>query len=295
MAGLVASAAGATVRAIVRVASVLACCLIASAVLPASATAATERAQAGDVAATLSYDRSGRRIANTRIVVARAGSELLSERGPRFGRCREGCEFSPINVFVGEPSIFVRNLDPDAEPEVLAEFYSGGANCCAVSRVYDFDPAGGRYARIERNWNTGNHRGARDLDGDGVAEIVSSDARFDYRFGCGACTPEPIRILQLRDGRLRSATRGFRTAVRADLNDHRRTYRRARLDRRLARGALAAVIADRYLLGESRIARRTLRLALARGRLRGYRGDGVPDGRAYVRSLLRFLDRAGYR
>ena len=55
------------------------------------------------------------------------------------------------------------------------------------------------------------------------------------------------------------------------------------------------MIADRYLLGESRIARRTLRLALARGRLRGYRGDGVPDGRAYVRSLLRFLDRAGYR
>ena len=265
------------------------------ALVPATAGAVTERAQVGDVAATLSYDRSGRVIRNTRIALARAGSVLLSERGPRFRRCRERCEYPPLNAFVGEPSIFVRNLDPDAEPEILAEFYSGGANCCAVSRIYDFDTQSGRYARIERNWNTGNHRGARDLDGDGLAEIVSSDWRFEYRFGCGACTPEPIRILQLRGGRLRSATRGFRAEVRADLDDHRRTYRRVRRDRLVARGALAAVIADRYLLGESRIARRTLRLALSRGRLRGYRDDGVPDGRAYVRSLLLFLDRAGYR
>ncbi len=83
--------------------------------------------------------------------------------------------------------------------------------------------------------------------------------------------------------------------IRRDLNDHLRTYRRVRRNRLYARGALAAVVADRYLLGQRRTARRTLSTALRRGRLCGYRYDRVPDGRAYVRALLRFLARAGYR
>lgn len=263
--------------------------------MPAAALADSESASSGAVTATLSYDRGADGISNVRIRVTRAGASVVDERGPRFPRCRERCEYAPINAFVREKSIFVRNLDPDPEPEVLGEFYTGGANCCAASRIYDFDPAVGRYRRIDRNWNTGNHRGARDLDGDGVAELVSSDYRFEFRFGCGACTPEPIRIFRLRNARLRDVTRSFRAQVRRDLNDNLRTYRKIRRNRLYARGVLAAVVADRYLLGQHRTARRTLRTALRRGRLRGFRFDNVPDGPAYVTALLRFLKRAGYR
>jgi hypothetical protein len=270
-------------------------CLAASVAMPTVALADTESAASGTVTATLSYDRGSDGIMNVRLDVSRAGAVLVKDRGPRFPRCSERCEYAPLYAFVREKSIFVRNLDTDPEPEVLGEFYTGGANCCAASRIYDFDPARGRYARIDRNWNTGNHHGARDLDRDGVAELLSSDHRFEFRFGCGACTPEPIRIFRLRGGRLHDATRAFKTHIRRDLNDHLRTYRRVRRNRLYARGALAAVVADRYLLGQRRTARRTLSAALRRGRLRGYRYDRVPDGRAYVRALLRFLDRAGYR
>ncbi len=90
-------------------------------------------------------------------------------------------------------------------------------------------------------------------------------------------------------------TRRFRGLVRRDLRGLIDLYRRARTDPLVARGVLAAVTAERYLLGRGRIARRGLARSLARGELRGVKGDGVADGRAYVRRLLRFLRRAGYR
>ncbi len=276
-----------------RIALAIACCL--SAVAPASAAAVTETSSAGAATATLTYDRTDDGIKNTRITVHRDGTRLVDSPGPRFPRCSERCEYSPLNAFVREKSIFVRNLDADSEPEVLGEFYTGGANCCSVSRIYDFDPAGGLYRQIDRNWNTGNHRGPRDLDRDGAAEFLSTDARFEFRFGCGACTPEPVRVFRLRAGRFADVTRRFRAQIRSDLRENLRSFRRARRDRFAARGVLAAVVADRYLLGEGKRARRTLRSALRKGYLRGARGDGIPDGRAYIRALLRFLRRTGYR
>jgi hypothetical protein len=276
-----------------RVAAVSCCALLA---VPAVASADTETASSGATSATLSYDRADGAIENVRISVTRAGVRLVDEPGPRFrGGCTERCEYAPLNAHAGAKSIFVRQLDPDAEPEVLVELYTGGASCCPASRIYDFDPARGTYRRIDRNWNTSGHRGARDLDADGVAEFHSRDSRFDYRFGCGLCAPEPVRIFRLREGRLRDVTRSYPGLVRRDLRSHVRLFRKVRRDRFAARAVLAAVVADRYLLGQGRVARRTLRSAERKGYLRGIRRDFVPAGRAYMRSLLRFLRRAGYR
>jgi hypothetical protein len=253
---------------------------------PAAALAETDTATSGAVTATMSYKPKGVGFTDVRIRVERAGALLVDEPGPRGYWPGYGGRAS---------SILLPNLDADAEPEVLAELYSGGANCCLASRIYDFDPSTGRYRRIHRDWRTSGHRGPVDLNRDGRSEIHSSDARFKFRFGCNACTPAPIRIYALRGGRLRVVTKQFRAAVRRDLRQAVREFRRVRRDRFAARGFLAPVIADRYLLGEGGAARRTLRSALRKGYLRGTRGDGVPDGRAYVRALLRFLRRAGYR
>jgi hypothetical protein len=262
---------------------------------PAAALAETYTATSGAVRAEMSYRSLKVGFTDVRIHVERGGAVLVDEPGPRFGPpCKSRCDYWP--AYGGrESSILLPNLDADPEREVLAELYTGGANCCLASRIYDFDQATGRYRRIDRNWNTSGHRGAVDLDRDGRSEIVSSDVRFKYRFGCNACTPAPIRIFTLRAGKLRVVTRSFRTSVRRDLRQASREFRRVRRDRLAARGFLAPVIADRYLLGEGAAARRTLRSALRKGYLRGMRGDGVPDGRAYVRALLRFLRRGGYR
>lgn len=262
--------------------------------MPASALAETETARSGPVTATLSYRKLDFGATDVRIRVERAGAVVVDDAGPAFGPpCNERCEYWPLNAGRGR-SIFLRNLDADREVEILAEFYTGGANCCLASRIYDFDGIAA-YRRIDRDWRTSDHRGARDLGGDGVYEFLSTDSRFKFRFGCGACTPSPVRIFRLRAGKLRDVTRRFPGTIRRHLGLRRREFRRVRTDRLAARGFLAPVVADRYLLGQGRKARRTLRSALRKGHLRGARGDGIPDGHAYVRALLRFLRRTGYR
>jgi hypothetical protein len=247
------------------------------------------------VTATLSYEKADIGFRNVRVRVVRDGVRLVDERGPGFRPCRSGCDFWPAFAPVDLSSIFLRNLDADPEPEVLGEFFTGGANCCRASRIYDLDPGGTAYRRIDREWGTGAHRGARDIDRDGSAELQSADARFRGLFGCTACTPQPVRVFKLRDGRLVDVTRRFKGLVRHDLRGLISLYRRARGEPLAARGVLAALTAERYLIGRGRVARRGLARALARDELRGAEGDGVADGRAYVRQLLGFLKRAGYR
>jgi hypothetical protein len=267
---------------------------LAGALAP-QASAKTDTVSRGNVTASLSYQKASFGFRNVHMRVVRDGVELVSERGPGFRPCSGACDYWPAFAPVDRRSIFLRNLDADPEPEVLGEFYTGGANCCRASRIYDFVPARSAYRPIDREWGTGAHRGARDLDADGSAELQSADARFRGLFGCTACTPQPIRIFKLREGRLVDVTRRYRGLVRRDLRGLIVLLRRARRDPLAARGVLAAVTAERYLLGRGRIARRGLERSLARGELRGVRGDGIADGRAYVRRLLRFLRRAGYR
>ena len=268
--------------------------LLTVALAPAAA-AKTETVTRGNVTASLSYEQTDFGFRDVRMRVVRDGVQLVNQRGPGFRPCTGGCDFWPRFAPVDKSSIFLRNLDGDPEPEVLGEFYTGGANCCPASRIYDFDPARSDYGRIDREWGTGAHRGPRDLDRDGSAELESADARFRGLFGCNACTPQPIQVFQLLDGRLVDVTRRFPGLIRRDLRGLIDLYRRARKERLAARGVLAAVTAERYLLGRGPVARRGLAGALARGELRGFKGDGLADGRAYVRRLLAFLRRAGYR
>lgn len=269
--------------------------LVLTAVLAPQASAKTDTVTRGNVTATLSYQKADFGFRNVRVRVVRDGAQLVNERGPGFRPCGGACDFWPLFAPVNKSSIFLPNLDGDPEPEVLGEFYTGGANCCPASRIYDFDPAQVAYRRIDREWGTGAHRGARDIDRDGSAELESADARFRGLFGCNACTPQPIQVFKLLDGELVNVTLRFPGLIRRDLRGLISLYRRARTEPLAARGVFAALTAERYLLGRGRVARRGLVRALARGEFRGVKGDGVADGRAYVRRLLGFLRRAGYR
>jgi hypothetical protein len=93
-----------------------------------------------------------------------------------------------------------------------------------------------------------------------------------------------------RKSGLVAVTRRFRALVRADLRRIQRRIRSLRRQRIDLRGAIAAEIAEQYLLGRARTARRTLDAHLRRGDVRPRSA-----GRSFRRSLLRFLERAGYR
>ena len=45
-------------------------------------------------------------------------------------------------------SVRFANLDSDAEPEILVDLYTGGAHCCLISFIYDYN--GTSYNRIGR-------------------------------------------------------------------------------------------------------------------------------------------------
>ncbi len=151
------------------------------------ASADTETVTRGNVTAILSYQEADFGFRSVRMRVVRDGVRLVNQRGPGFSSC-SFCQFWPAFAQVNRRSIYLRNLDADPEPEVLGEFYTGGANCCRASRIYDFDSARTAYRRIDREWGTGSHRGARDLNHDGSAELESADARFG---GCSAATRAP--------------------------------------------------------------------------------------------------------
>ena len=115
-------------------------------------------------------------------------------------------------------------------------------------------------------------------------------------FGCNACGPQPIRIWQYRDGKLRKATREFKGLVRADSRRARRGYLRNRhRGAEYAKSFLTPYTADLCLLGQCGKGLRTVRGAIRRGEL-SHRSDldTPPYGNEFLAALRRLLRRYGY-
>jgi hypothetical protein len=250
------------------------------AVAPA-ASAATQTATSGTVAATLTYtpDPSGYTASDTAIAITRAG--VAAYAAPVDVRaCRQGC--APL-----QDALTARDLDGDGDPEVLVDLSSGGAHCCSITRILRWD--GARYVSVDHTWGN-RFYSVDDLDADGRAELVTSDDRFAYLYGSYASSVFPVQVLALRAGRLVDVTRTFPALVREDRAENWRLATKTH-----ARTAYAAWAADRYLLGESAAALRTLRRLAARGRLRTDLGDNSRRGqRRWVERLDRDLRRFGY-
>ncbi|MGI8512801.1 MAG: hypothetical protein ACR2NH_09265 [Solirubrobacteraceae bacterium] len=253
------------------------------------AAAVTETAASGGVSAAFSYDKSGGdfpQYSNLRLAIVREG--VPGFNGPVAGA---GDGVGP-GAGIGKKSLVARDLDGDGEPEVLVKLFSGGAHCCTISAIYRHVGTG--YAPSTHNWADTGFR-IRDLGGDARPELLSADARFAFLYSSFAESRFPIRILRYKAGKLTSVTRRFPRLIRRDLRRQKRSFRRLRKHLN-PRGALAAVVADQYLLKHRKAARRSLRGALRRGEL-GKTGDFHTGafGRAYIRSLKRFLTRTGYR
>jgi hypothetical protein len=267
-------------------AALAAACLLATAP-PAGADQQT--ASSGATAATFTFERveedGATRYAGLRLTVSRGGAPLYDQPV-----VVDGCDES--SCILGDPggdAVRVRDVDGDAEPEVLLDLYTGGAHCCVVTTLLRFDGAG--YTALTRNWGDHGYR-LGDIDGDGRQEFVSSDARFAYAFASFASSIFPEQIWALRNGQLTDVTRERPDRIRRDARRAWRLYRRtlARGDYE-PRGPIAAWAADRYLLGERAGTLRLLRRLARRGRLPGY---PPRDQRAFVRRLDRFLVRLGY-
>jgi hypothetical protein len=270
--------------------------------VPAAAPAqerTVETATNGTVTAELSYVKRTRgrgrfefdEFRDFRVKITRAGQVLYDQ--PVGDPCEQFC--TPTETALTRKHVALRDLDADGEPEAIVGLFTGGANCCVLVLAYGYDAAVGVYRRAKLD--TGGGYVARDLDSDGVIELVGDDFRFRGLFTCGACGPRPIRIWHHSLRRFEVVTRDFPGKIRDHARRMRRFYERVRRRNEAAfvKGALTPLAADLCLLDRCARGFRIVRAAIRRGELdRRSIFDVSPLRFAYLRALKRFLRRTGY-
>jgi len=251
----------------------------------------TQTARARGTEAALSYRESHDVYRALQLRISRRGRTTFAAAPRRL----HACACPGDGPVVGQPggAVHVRDLDRDGEPEVLVDFYSGGAHCCFYTDVYRYVARSRTYRPTVGFWGDLYPKLA-DLGLDGRPEFRTGDDRFAYVFTSFAGSAFPLRILRFDHGRFVDVTRRFPKLVRRNAAE---LYARYRSGLRSAfpdvRGILAAWLADEYLLGRGAAGWRVLERAERRGEL-GRRPDGWATGRAYLRKLRAFLRRTGY-
>lgn len=254
----------------------------------------SETASSGAVRATVSYvllRKSNRWY--VRLAVARSGKHVYDQRVLPLQR--PGAWNEPIGVFrsAGDRNartITLRDLDGDGEPEILLDFWFGGAHCCYWTRIYRWDPGTRTYTNIAHFWGNFGY-GLADLPGSGRVELVAADDRFAYAFASFAGSGAPVQVWDYRGGRLVNSTRAYPALISHDAARWWRRYGKARRSGEV-RGLLAAWAADESLLGRGRAALAWLEqhsFVLA-GRYDEQRGPVA----GFVKHLRAFLRRTGY-
>ena len=283
-----------------RASAALAGLLTALLVVPAASAAVVQEdakhpSPGGDVAAQLSFDRRGDfEYRDVRIKITRGGAVLLDTLVP--APC-DGCPVNPAGGGEAElPSLSLRDLDADGEPEALVELYTGGAHCCSYTQLWSYNAATNSYRRTKGSWGDYGYE-LRDLDGDGTLEFDSRDWRFAAAFTAYAASGAPPRIYRFAGGRLTDVTRSHRAVIKRNLRDYLRLYKKYRGDEDIGdvRGWLAPYVADKYLLGQADTAFDLIYAAYRRGELRALPGDSSPSGKRYITALRKFLRKTGYR
>jgi hypothetical protein len=224
---------------------------------------------------------------NFRIQISRGGALLADAPVPPYPT-HPDYGVGPAG-YGNRPSVFVRDLDGDGEPEVLLDLYWGGAHCCFWSRIYRYDVGAARYRVSLHFWGDPSYR-LRDVDGDGRPEFVTADDRFAYRFAAFAFSGMPIQIWSYRAGKFINVTRRFPKLIAKDAAKQWRSYPGLRKWHE-TRGYIAAWAADEYSLGHARKVERTLTHLIQRGDLAGY---PPRDPHAFIHVLKRFLRSTGY-
>lgn len=244
--------------------------LLALLPLPALATSLSERF--GQVQADYSDEAGSFCTQNPVLKINRAGVQRFNQVLQSESFCRMMPE-----------GFRVEDLDNDGEPEVLLDFFSGGAHCCLSTQIFSYLPATQQYQITEQFWGDGGTRELKDLDQDGIPEFLSYDTRFAYAFASFAGSGFPIQIWQYRQGQMRDVTRQFPDLVYRDASRYWQLYTEARAQNGEVKGILAAYLADKYLLGQSESGWRLVRDAYQEG-----------DRLAFFGQLNQFLQEQGY-
>jgi hypothetical protein len=230
--------------------------------------------QNGNIKAELFYQKEDFKLKNLRLKIVRSGKTLLDQVVPRKS------EFDKL----GERSFSVIDLDGDQEPEVIVNLFTGGAHCCFYSLIYRYQASQPKYTNNEFFWGDGAAiPQIIDLDGDEVPEFKSRDARFAYAFTSYSNSVFPLQVWQYRQGKMNDVTRSYPRYIKANIDANLQWLQKLRSEKREEKGAFAAYLADKYLLGEAKDGWQYLQ--------KEYQGK---DSKQYFTDLRNFLQKTNY-
>jgi hypothetical protein len=261
--------------------------------LAGPARAETVSVEEGGVKAVFSYleQASGDLpYADLRLQISRGGT-VYYEAPVSSPRCPDGCVPDGIGgAPKGNGPLALADLEHNGQSSVVLGISTGGAHCCSVVQVFSWDPATMTYARAEHDFGDPGARLA-ELNFEPVLE--SADDRFAYVFAPYAWSALPLQVWRFGAGRFTNVTSAYPKAIGADAARLLEAFPAARREGE-GNGIVAAWAADEYELGHGRLVRRVLAREAAAGRLRS-REHYAPSGRAFVKALMHFLKRTGYR
>ena len=248
---------------------------------PAVARADDESVTAGAVTATLSWSGDVSNVQGARLSITRAGAVAFSQAIPKV-LC-DGCTL----LGAGSDDVKINDLNGDGEPEVVVVGWSGGSGCCTTVGIWDF--AAGAYREMDVDELTAGFN-LDDLDGDGSAEIVSQDVRFNVFFNNAADQLYPPQILHwlVQDGQpiiVDVTDRKFAAPFRSNAADAKRRFSRLHRANFNARGWVATYVADQMVLGKRSTGLKELDRQVKRKIVTS----------SFRTSLLKRLKRWGYR
>ncbi len=94
------------------------------------------------------------------------------------------------------------DINADGIPDIIVEFYSGGAHCCYEYALYSLRDNLKVYATL---YGGDSPLEFKDIDDDDNYEVVGKDWTFAYWHECFAASPAPEIILRYEKGRFRLA------------------------------------------------------------------------------------------
>ncbi|MEB3355195.1 MAG: PPC domain-containing protein [Synechococcales bacterium] len=241
--------------------------------LSSEAIAASRTAASGTVQAEYTDERDEFCLTNPHLRITRAGNVVFDQAiTSDLGYCRQENE-----------RFEVRDLDGDDEPEVIIDFYSGGAHCCWFSQIYRYVPDQDTYVMTEHYWGNAGGSSFEDLDDDGVPEFFSYDDRFAYEFASYAGSAFPPQFWRFRQGEMVDVTRDYPDRVYDEAFRLWQTYERAQQQNSEVKGVLAAYLATKYLLDQGEDGWSRLEAQYRQG-----------DRQQYFADLQLFLEETGY-
>ncbi|MBW4557518.1 MAG: hypothetical protein KME59_16570 [Trichormus sp. ATA11-4-KO1] len=234
--------------------------------------------QGGNIRAEISYEQSEEyQYKDVRLQIIRAGKTIVDQKLPQDSEYDR-----PIGGLFTDNKLPVLDLDGNKEPEIIADFFTGGAHCCTYSLIYRYDSKSQRYTQIRHEWGNGGYQ-LKDVDQDGVQEFISQDDRFAYAFTSYAASGYPLQIWQYRQGKMIDITRRYPQLIYNHAFEQWQTYTEARRQGDDGKGFLASYLADKYMLGQEQDGWQRVQQAYKQS-----------DRTQFFASLRQFLRETGY-